>query len=137
MNIRSEISDNADPRVQTDTNPQRHEVTAAFLGFFLEFLVEHFEPIKHVERRCTCVDLMVLVVQWRVPERHDRVAHVFVDRSLARENCVGQRREKTVHQRGQTLGIVPVGFRYCRETPDIAQHEGHFALFATEHQPFR
>jgi len=51
---------------------------------------------------------MLRVVERRVPKRHDRVAHVFVDRTLAVDDGVGKRREKAVHQMRQALRIVLV-----------------------------
>ena len=80
---------------------------------------------------------MLLVVERRVPERHDGVAHIFVDGALAREDRVGQRRQETVHQRGQALRIVLEGFRDGGEAADVGEHDGHLALLAAEHELFR
>ena len=80
---------------------------------------------------------MFVVVKRRVPERHDGVAHVFVDVALARQDRVGQRRQEPVHQRGQALRIVLVGFRDGGEAADVGEHDGHLALLAAEHELFR
>ena len=80
---------------------------------------------------------MILVVERRVPERHDGVAHVFVDGALAVEDGVGQRRQEAVHQRGEALRVVLVGFRDRGEAAHVGEHDGHLALLAAEHQLFR
>ena len=80
---------------------------------------------------------MRLVVERRVPERHDGVAHVFVDGALAGDDRIGQRRQEAVHQRGQALRIVLVGLRDRGEAADVGEHDGHFALLAAEHEPLR
>ena len=73
----------------------------------------------------------------RVPERHDGVAHVFVDRALAVDDGVGQRRQEAVHQRGEALRIVLVDFRDRGEAADVAEHDGHVARLAAEHELLR
>ena len=80
---------------------------------------------------------MVLVVERRVPERHDGVAHIFVDGALAVEDGVGQRRQEAVHQRGEALRIVLVGLRDRGEAAHVGEHDRHLALLAAEHQLFR
>ena len=80
---------------------------------------------------------MLLVVKRRIPERHDGVAHIFVDGALAVEDRVGQRRQKTVHQRGQALGIVLVGLGNRGEAAHIGEHDRHLALLAAQHELFR
>ena len=73
----------------------------------------------------------------RVPERHDRVAHVFVDGAFAVDDGVGQRRQEAVHQRGQALRIVLVDLRDRGEAAHVAEHDRHVALLAAEHELFR
>ncbi len=77
------------------------------------------------------------IVERRVPERHDRVAHVFVDGAFAVDDGVGQRSEEAVHQRGQALRILLVDLRDRGEAADVAEHDRHLALFAAEHELFR
>ena len=77
------------------------------------------------------------VVERRVPERHDRVAHVFVDGALAVDDGVGQRRQEAVHQRCQALRIVLVDFRDRGEAAHVAEHDRHLALLAAEHELLR
>ena len=50
----------------------------------LALRVERLEAAQHVERGVAGIVLLIVVVQRRVPERHDGVAHIFVDRALAR-----------------------------------------------------
>ena len=110
---------------------------ALFLRLLLARLVELVDALQHVERRLAGVELMLLVVERRVPERHDGVAHVFVDGALAVEDRVGQRRQETVHQRGEALRIVLVGLRDRGEAAHVGEHDGHLALLAAEHELFR
>ena len=58
-------------------------------GFQFSYLVEFDDLLEHVNRGVARVKLMFLVVDRRVPERHDRIAHVFVDRPFAGEDGVG------------------------------------------------
>ena len=93
--------------------------------------------LQHVERGVAGVELVLRVVERRVPERHDGVAHVFVDGALAVEDRVGQRRQEAVHQRGQALRIVLVGLGDRGEAAHVAEHDGHLALLAAEHELLR
>ena len=115
----------------------RNVDVAALLRLLLAQLVELVDPLQHVDRGLAGVDLVLLVVERRVPERHDGVAHVFVDRALARQDRVGQRRQEPVHQRGEALRIVLVGFRDRGEAAHVGEHDGHLALLAAEHELFR
>ena len=110
---------------------------AALLRLALALLVEPVDPLQHVDRSFACVDLVFGVVERRIPECHDGIAHIFVDRPLAREDRVGQRGQEPVHQRGEALRILLVGFRNRGEAPDVAEHDGHLALLAAEHQLLR
>ena len=67
------------------------------------------------------VELMLDVVERRIPERHDGVAHIFVDVALSRQDHVGQRGQEAVHQRRQALRIVLEGFGDGGETADVGK----------------
>ena len=109
----------------------------AFLRLDLALPVERIDPLKHVDCGFAGIELMFLVVERRIPERHDCVAHIFVDGALPREDRVGERRQKPVHQGGEALRIVLVGLRNGGEAPDVAEHDGHLALLTAEHEFFR
>jgi hypothetical protein len=123
--------------IQTDADIDRNIGVAAVLGLDLALLVQPVDPLQHVERGFAGVELMFLVVERRIPERHDGVAHIFVDGALSRQDRVGQRRQEPVHQRGQALRIMLVGFRDGGEAPDVGEHDGHLALFAAKLEFFR
>src|ERR1700678_1843367 len=58
--------------------PSRREArvtVAAMLRLDLALLVESVDLLEHVERRVAGVDFMFGIIQRRIPERHDRVAH--------------------------------------------------------------
>ena len=80
---------------------------------------------------------MVFDIQRRVPESHDRIADVFVDCSLVTDDRVGEWREQPVHQRGETLRVVLVGFGNCRKAAHVAHQDGHFTVFATQRELLR
>ena len=110
---------------------------ALLLRLFLARLVQRIAALQHVERGLAGVDLVLVVVERRVPERHDGVAHIFVDGALAIEDRVGKRRQEAVHQRGQALRIVLVGLRDRGEAAHVGEHDRHLALLAAEHELFR
>ena len=103
----------------------------------LPLLIELVDPLQHVERGFTGIDLVLLVVERRIPERHDGVAHIFVDGALAIEDGVGQRRQEAVHQRRQPLRIALEGFRDGGEAANVGEHDRHLALLAAELEFFR
>ena len=80
------------------------------------------------------IALLGCVVEGGIPERHDRVAHVFVDCSVAGDDGVGHRGEKPVHQRGEPMRVVLVAFGNCGETLHVAEHDRHDAVFPAEHE---
>src|SRR5262249_5365418 len=77
---------------------------------------------------------MKSVVQRRVPERHNRITHVFIDRALVVDDGVSQGREKTVHQGGQPLRVVLVEFGNSCEATYVAEKYAHLAFFAAKHE---
>ncbi len=103
----------------------------------LAFLVEQSEASGHVQRRTACIIGMVVIRQRRIPERHDVVAHVFVDGALVRHYRLRQWREQRIDQHGQALRIGLVLFRYCRETANIGKQNAHILGFATQDQLVR
>ena len=135
--VRTHIADDADAGIEADADIDRNVGVTAVLRLDLALLVELVDPLQHVDRGFAGIDLVLLVVERRVPERHDGVAHIFVDGALAVEDGVGQRRQEPVHQRGQPLRIVLVGLRDGGEAADVGEHDGHLALLAAEHEFFR
>ena len=75
---------------------------------------------------------MLLVVQGRVPERHDAIAHIFVDGALAGQDDVGGRREKAVDQADQPLGIGFVELGDAGEPAHVGKQQGHVAHDAAQ-----
>jgi hypothetical protein len=79
----------------------------------LELDVERLGTGQHFQRRLAGIGLVLGIVERRVPERHDGVADIFVDRALALDDGVGHGREKTVHQVREALGIPPCPASRC------------------------
>ena len=135
--VGAHVADDASAGVDADADVDRDEQRAVGLGRRLALAVEPFDAFEHVEGGFAGVELVGRVVERRVPERHDRVAHVFVDGALAIDDGVGERREEAVHQRGQALRIVLVDLRDRGEAADVAEHDRHVARLAAEHELLR
>src|SRR5262249_46153575 len=50
------------------------------------------------------------------------------------DDCIGQRRQKTIHQPCQALRVVFVMLGYGGESADIAEQDSHPTFFAAQHQ---
>src|SRR5690349_8160038 len=133
MQVRAEIANNADACIQANSDPERHHQTLA-LGLSLTLVIERFKAILHRESRLAGVRFMGVIGERSIPERHDRIAHIFIDRSMMLHDIVGQRCEKTIDESGQTLRIVPVRLRDGREATDIREEYGQLTLLSTEGQ---
>ena len=79
---------------------------------------------------------MVRNVQGSVPERHDRVADIFVDGPAPFHDLLGHRREVPVHETRKVLGRVGVGFRQRGEITDVAEHDRQLAGLAGQLELF-
>ncbi len=75
------------------------------------------------------------IVERRIPERHDGVAHVFVDRALLPQDDVGHRRQIFVEERREFDRGEAFGQR--GERPDVAEHQSQLALLPAELQLLR
>ncbi len=95
--------------------------------------VELVEFRHHRQRSAGAVAKVVGIVERRIPEREDRVADVFVERSLVGEQEVAHRGEKGDQELDHLLRAVPLG--NAREAADIAHQHGHLALFAAKLEP--
>ena len=71
---------------------------------------------------------MARIGQRRPPERHDTVAHVFINCAAMAVDHARKRRQKFVHQQRQILGFQP--FRDRGKAAHIGEENGHFAAFA-------
>ena len=79
-------------------------------GLLFALPVERVHATEHFKRGFARIVFVKFIVQWRVPERHNGVAHIFVDRAFVVDDCVRQRRQEAVHQRGETLRVILVKF---------------------------
>ena len=107
------------------------------LRFLLADKIQLLDTIQHVDGGFARVELVSWIVKRRIPERHDRIAHVLVDGALSIDDGVGERRQEAVHQRCQALRIVLVHLGDRGEAADVAEHDGHRALLAAENQLLR
>ena len=73
----------------------------------------------------------------RVPERHDRVADVFVDRAAILLDDHGHRREVAAEQRGEALRVALVALGERREATDVAEQNRELAALAAQLQGAR
>ena len=100
------------------------------VGPLRPFGVEADERLAHFERGARRVDSMGRIVERRVPEGHDGVAHVFVDGAFLLQDDVGQRRQILVEERRKLDRREAFG--QGRERPDVAEHHGQLALLPAE-----
>ena len=75
------------------------------------------------------------VIERRVPEGHDRIAHILVDGAHLLEDDIGHRRQIFVEERRQFDRGEPFG--KGRERTDVAEHQRQVALLPAELQVFR
>ena len=75
---------------------------------------------------------VIVVIERRVPEGHDAIAHIFVDGALAGQDDVGGRRQEAVDQAGQALRIGFVDLGNSREPTHVGEQNGHVAHDAAE-----
>ena len=80
------IADHRVAGIQAEPDLQIQMLAPFFLGFGFQSLVQGRHRGDHFQRRAAAILGVIEVIQWRVPERHDAVAHVFVDRSLTIED---------------------------------------------------
>jgi len=85
----------------------------------------------------TRIALLRRIIERGVPERHDRVPHIFVNGAVTRDDGVGHRGEEMVHQRGEPLWIILVALGNGREAAHVAEQDRHDAILAAEDQTLR
>jgi hypothetical protein len=90
------VSDHAGSGIQPDPDVQRPVCPAILVRLVLELLIELVGASKHFQRSFAGVDLLLRIVERRVPERHDRVADVFVDRAVAFDDGVSGVRKRFI-----------------------------------------
>ena len=73
--------------------------------------------------------------QRRIPERHDGVAHIFVDGAALAQDDVAQWRQQLVDELRQRRGAHAFG--NAGEVADIAEHQREFAHLAAKFEPRR
>ena len=97
--------------------------------------MQFHELAAHRLSRAHSIFGMIGIIQWGVPERHDAVADIPVDRPLLLGDDVGHLREEAVHEAGQRWRIH--AFRAGRKTPNIAEEDRHHPRLTAEDELFR
>ena len=69
-----------------------------------------------------------------VPEGHDAIAHIFVDRAAMVHDDIRERRQQPVDKRRQLLGIVLHGFGNGGEAAYVGKQDGQGSPLAAELQ---
>ena len=88
--LRAEIADAAQPGVEADAELDRLERPPLGFSLLRQRAFKHLHLAHHAERCAAGMARMDAVVERRVPERHHRVAHEFVDGALLIEDDVAQ-----------------------------------------------
>ena len=89
---RPHITDAAYPGVEANAEFHCVNWAAGLLRPLLPFSVELDQRLAHLERRAHRANPVRRIVERRIPERHDRVAHIFVDGAHLLQDHVGHRR---------------------------------------------
>ena len=63
---------------------------------------------------------MVWRINWRAPESHDAIAHVFVNRATITSDLISQATKNAVELRLQLRRLH--GFRHLGKTAQVAKH---------------
>src|SRR5579883_702698 len=129
---RAEVADRGLPGVEADTYIDRNVRPSFGLRLCLPFGVEIHQARLHRQYGLARPDGMVRHVDRCIPERHDGVAHVLVDRALALLDEVGHWRQQAIHEAGEPRGIELLGDG--REAPHVAEQDGDLAHLAAERQ---
>ena len=127
---RTQVADAAFARIEPDAETHRLERALLGLSAAAPALVQRDQRLAHVQRRFDRVRRMFRIVERRVPERHDGVAHIFVDRAFPVEHGVGHRRQIFVEEMGELRRVEPL--RDGRKRADVAEQQRQFALQAAE-----
>ena len=90
------------------------------------FFCISFEARDHFERGVATLGRVVRLFKRRAPERHHRVADVFVERAVVAEDDLRHVRQIFVEQRGEFLRVQ--FFRNGGEPAHVAEHHGDFRL---------
>ena len=94
MLLRAEIADDAFAGIDADADLHRPERRAGGGRFVRPAAVQLDELAAHRLGRAHRVVGMIGVVERRVPERHDAIADVFVDRAVCIGDDLGHRRQE-------------------------------------------
>ena len=86
-----QIADNASTGVYAYADAKWQERLAGARGLLLTLSIEHLDAVNHGQGGRAGIDLMVWNTQWCIPERHDRIADVFVDSSLVIDDRIRER----------------------------------------------
>ena len=94
--VRTHVADDALAGIEADRRYAIGVKRASLRrGFGRKLAVDAIEFGKHGKRALAGMIGMAGIVERRVPERHDAIADVFVDRAAPRQDLAGHRREET------------------------------------------
>src|SRR5262249_52893542 len=130
---RAEVADAAFAGVDADADVDVAERPPGPRGLAFPLGVEGVQLRHHLQRRFARLLGVRRLVERRVPERHDGIAHVFVDGAAMRQDDLAQRRKQIIDELGELRGREVLRDR--REIAHVAEHQGEFAHFAAEHEP--
>ena len=126
--VRAEIADDAFAGVEADAGAHFPERPAGRGRLGAPGIVESRQLGAHRQGRETGVLGVPRILEGGVPERHDAVGHVFIDRAVMRHDDVGHRRQIAVEKTRQLAGVEPFGDR--RKPADVAEHDRQLAQLA-------
>ena len=86
-------------------------------------LAELRAALEHLQRRVQRALRVVFVRDRRAEDRHDGIAHEFLDEAVVALDRLRQRLEQRVLEGANLLGIEPLGQR--RESGKVGEEDGH------------
>src|SRR5215467_6726457 len=130
---RPEVPDTATASTNAYADVHLRESPAPRVSTRPPVLVELFHSSRHLDCGVAGMRCVIGIVERRIPEGHDRIAHVFVDGPTALKNDLAQRTQQLVDEVRQ-LGCGHF-FGDRREVSDVAKHQSEVALLAAKHEP--
>ena len=130
--IRADIADETRSRIDAYTEVEAHWHIGTGQHFAAQRHVQLLERRAHAKDCRHGVGRVIRIVERRVPERHERAAHVLVDGAARREYLARHRGRKAIDQTRQSRRVGAVSLGQGREAANIAEENCGLARLATQ-----
>jgi hypothetical protein len=130
--LRAHVADAGAATVEADAGGEDDRLSVGHRRFGSQRLVQPLEFGPHLQRRLQGETAMAGYVERRVPECHHAVAHILVNEAAGLLDDIRERRQESVDQSGQFLGIELFG--NPGEAADVGEQDREIAHAPAEHQ---